>query len=98
MPLRTLLPATEPGNGSVGGALALPASSPFAVGVADLNGDGDNDIVYIDGSSHALIVYPGNGDGSFQSINCMSAWERRKRTVDFQFGPSAPASSSATAR
>jgi flagellin-like hook-associated protein FlgL len=50
---------------------SLPANthnnSLVTVGIADLNGNGINDIVSDMGGSGQVMVYMGNGDGTFQS-------------------------------
>ena len=47
--------------------LPLPASAdPWDVAVADLNGDGNLDIVSSNNNESYLSIYLGNGDGTFQ--------------------------------
>src|ERR1700730_7242543 len=45
--------------------IAAPATNPYAVAVADLNGDGKPDLVFP--SSNAISVFLGNGNGTFQA-------------------------------
>src|SRR5207249_2589820 len=40
-------------------------TSPVAVAVADLSGDGKNDIVSVNSASDNISVFKGNGDGTF---------------------------------
>jgi hypothetical protein len=59
------------GDGTFGPAVLFPAgTSPGAVAVADLNGDGKDDLVTADAGSDfggsTVQVLLGNGDGSFQ--------------------------------
>lgn len=54
------------GNGTFGSAISLTAGSdPFAVAVADVNGDGNVDIVTANQGSDTVSVLLGNGDGTF---------------------------------
>jgi hypothetical protein len=49
--------------------LGYPASGPSSIAVADLNGDGKGDLVAgrnLEGNGDNLIVFIGNGDGTFQ--------------------------------
>lgn len=46
--------------------LVFTGSNPFEIAAADLNHDGKNDLIYIDGSSPQFLhVLLGNGDGTF---------------------------------
>jgi hypothetical protein len=42
-------------------------NGPTAVAVADVNGDGNVDLVVADATDHAVQVFLGNGDGTFQA-------------------------------
>jgi hypothetical protein len=56
------------GNGD--GSFAAPvlyASPGYDPRIADLDEDGDLDVVLEDYSAEALVLYPGNGDGSLGS-------------------------------
>jgi hypothetical protein len=47
--------------------LILTGSDPRAIAVGDFNGDGKQDLAYLDGSSPSLLhILLGNGDGTFQ--------------------------------
>src|SRR5580658_5885139 len=57
------------GDGTFGTATNLPVSTnagPWEVAVADLNGDGNLDIVSSNNNESYLSLYLGNGDGTFQ--------------------------------
>jgi streptogramin lyase len=53
----SVLPLTEP-NG--------PQVNPLAVAVADLNGDGNDDLIVYEGGLNQIEVLLGKGDGTFQ--------------------------------
>lgn len=58
------------GHGTVSGGVALlPTGDPSAVQivVADLNGDGNQDIAFT-GGQNFVYVFLGNGDGTFQNL------------------------------
>ncbi len=64
------------GTGTVGYDTAAPftyasnlpaGNGPSAVAVADLNGDSKSDIVVANAADDDVLVYLGNGDGSFQA-------------------------------
>src|SRR5581483_5198704 len=44
-----------------------PGNGPADAVVADLNGDGNLDLVVANATDHAVQVFLGNGDGTFQS-------------------------------
>jgi hypothetical protein len=57
------------GDGTFGAATDLPVSTnagPWDVAVADLNGDGNLDIVSSNNNESYLSLYLGNGDGTFK--------------------------------
>ncbi|MFD2767174.1 FG-GAP repeat domain-containing protein [Micromonospora eburnea] len=49
---------------------------PHDVDVADLNVDGKPDLVVVGAGSHAVYVYPGNGDGTFSAPLTLTAGSR----------------------
>jgi uncharacterized repeat protein (TIGR01451 family) len=53
-------------TGTFASPIAIPISgTPTSITVADVNGDGNDDLVVSNGSSNAVTVIPGNGDGTF---------------------------------
>jgi hypothetical protein len=61
------------GNGTFGAVTKISTgapgdSAPADVAVADLNGDGKPDIVYVDDQNNRAGVLLGNGNGTFQAI------------------------------
>jgi len=54
------------GTGTFASPIAIPISgTPTSITVADVNGDGNDDLVVANASSNAVTVIPGNGDGTF---------------------------------
>ena len=67
---------STPSTGTIGYDTAAPftfasnlqtGNGPSAVAVADLNGDGNLDVVVANAADNSVQVFLGNGDGSFQS-------------------------------
>lgn len=49
-------------------SVVTPNPSPSVVGVADLNGDGNLDLVSTDSAANAITIFLGNGDGTFRFL------------------------------
>lgn len=70
-----LVPYDEDGNpldGAVSTLSTGAASGPSGVVVADLNGDGQDDIIAVNGDDDSLSVFYGNSDGSFSAPQLVS--------------------------
>lgn len=60
-------------------------TNPYGVVIADLNGDGKQDVAFTNFKSATLEVYLGNGDGSFQSPSIYSTNETPTGIVTADF-------------
>jgi flagellin-like hook-associated protein FlgL len=67
---------TTPGTFSFGLLLETTGTAPGSFGIADLNGDGNNDIVSGMGTSNQIAVFLGNGDGTFQERQTSASTNR----------------------
>jgi hypothetical protein len=74
----TKVTGVYPGDGAGRFGAAITSTSRFAdldqmVGVGDFDGDGLNDLVGRDASTHALYLFPGKGDGQFRTARTLAA-------------------------
>lgn len=54
------------GDGTLGPAVSYPAAQPYDAVVADLNGDGNPDVIVASRIPAEVLVFLGNGDGTLQ--------------------------------
>jgi hypothetical protein len=65
-PIANVVAGTSNGDGSYSGTLDLVTDGIAAAAVADLTGDGVQDLALVAAGSRVLSIHPGKGDGSFR--------------------------------
>ena len=69
------------GDGTFYSPVSIPAANVFHIGVSDLDGDADNDIVTLNGSDKKLIIYSNDGIGGFAVTDEQDTYIRQSSPV-----------------